>query len=319
MLENETLQCEGKLTLKECWDALVSMGSNKSPRNDGLTKKFYVCFFAEVGSLFVSTLNFCHDKGESTSSQKQAVITLIEKWGKDKRFIKNWRPISLLNVDIKIASEALAMSLKKVISKLIAYDQTAYVQGRYIGESIRVIQDLIDFADLEEQEGLIFSSDFEKAFNSVDHNFLFSVLTKFGFGLGFIRCVKTLLCRSESCIMNNGCYFPLHRGTRQRDPLFPYLFILVLEILLKQVISDTDILGFTIEDISLKLSAYANDAYYFLKDIASLQVLFQLFSNFEEFSSLKVNLDKCEACWIGASKFNTDTPLGCSWVSPMTQ
>ena len=47
----------------------------------------------------------------------------------------------------------------------------------------------------------------------------------------------------------------------------------------------------------------------------SLQVLFQLFSNFEEFSSLKVNLDKCEACWIGASKFNTDTPLGCSWVS----
>ena len=78
LLENETLQCEGKLTLKECWDALVSMGSNKLPRNDGLTKKFYVCFFAEVGSLLVSILNFCHDKGELTSSQKQAVITLIE-------------------------------------------------------------------------------------------------------------------------------------------------------------------------------------------------------------------------------------------------
>ena len=118
--------------------------------------------------------------------------------------------------------------------------------------------------------------------------------------------------------MNNGCstgYFTLHRGTRQGDPLSPYLFILVLEILLTQVRSNTDILGFTIEDISLTLSAYADDAYYFLKDIASLQVLFQLFSNFEEFSSLKVNLDKCEACWIGASKFNTDTPLGCSWVS----
>ena len=81
MLENETLQCEGKLTLKECWDALVSTGSNKSPGNDGLTKEFYVCFFAEVGSLLVSTLNFCHDKGELTSSQKQAVITLIEKRG----------------------------------------------------------------------------------------------------------------------------------------------------------------------------------------------------------------------------------------------
>ena len=86
------------------------------------------------------TLNFCHDKGDLTSSQQQAVITLIEKRGKDKRFIKNWRPISLLKVDIKIDSKALAGRLKKVINKLIAYDQTAYVKRCYIGESITVIQ-----------------------------------------------------------------------------------------------------------------------------------------------------------------------------------
>ena len=171
LLENEALQCEGKLTRKECWDALVSMGSSKSPGNDGLTKEFYACFFTEVGSLLVSTLNFCHDKSELTSSQKQAVITLIEKSGKDKRFIKNWRPISFLNVDLKIASKALTVRLKKVIDELIAYDQTANVSVRYIGESIRVIQDLINFADPKEQEGLIFSSDLEKAFDSVNHNF----------------------------------------------------------------------------------------------------------------------------------------------------
>ena len=63
------------------------------------------------------------------------------------------------------------MRLKKVINKRIVYDQTAYIEGCYIGESIQVIQDLIDFADLEEQDGLSFSSDFEKAFDSVDRNF----------------------------------------------------------------------------------------------------------------------------------------------------
>ena len=223
LLENETLQCEGKLTLKECWNALVSMGSNKSPRNDGITKEFYVCFFAEVGSLLVSALNFCHDKGELTSSQKQAVITLIEKSGKDKRFIKNWRQISLLNIDVKIASKALAVRLKKVINKLIAYDQTAYVQGRYIGESTRVIQDLIDFADLKDQEGLIFSSDLEKAFDSVDHNFLFSVLRKFGFGPSFIQWVKTLLCKLKSCVMN--AQQAILRCIGERDRGIHYLHI----------------------------------------------------------------------------------------------
>ena len=104
-------------------------------------------------------------------------------------------------------------------------------------------------------------------------------------------------------------------GERDREIHYLYLFILFLEILFIQVRCNADILGFTVEDKSLRLSTYAEDAYHFLKDMASLQVLFQLFSNFEEFSSLKVNLDKCEACWIGASKFNADRPLGCSWVS----
>ena len=76
------------------------------------------------------------------------------------------------------------------------------MKGRYIGESIRVIQDLVDFADLEEQESLIFSFDLEKAFDSVDHYILFSALREFGFGPDLIQWVKPLLCRSESWMFN---------------------------------------------------------------------------------------------------------------------
>ena len=77
--------CEGKLTLKECWEALNSMKNNKSPGNDGFTKGFYVCFFGNLGSSLVKTLNHSYDEGELSSSQKQAVITLIVKKDKDKR------------------------------------------------------------------------------------------------------------------------------------------------------------------------------------------------------------------------------------------
>ena len=83
-----------------------------------------------------------------TTSQRQAVITLVEKKGKDKRYIKNWRPISLLNVDAKIISKVMANRLKNVTGTLISSDQTAYVPDRFIGESIRLVSDLIEYTDI---------------------------------------------------------------------------------------------------------------------------------------------------------------------------
>ena len=88
-------------------EALNSMKSDRTPGNDGLTKEFYVCFFEEMGSLLLKSLNHSHAVGELSTLQKQALITLIEKKGRDKRFVKNWRPISLTNVNVKIASKAL--------------------------------------------------------------------------------------------------------------------------------------------------------------------------------------------------------------------
>ena len=139
--EDEKSLCEGKLTLNECWNAPGSMKNGKSPGNDGFTKEFYVTFFDELGPLFLKTCNCSFEKGELSASQKRAVITLIQKKDRDVTLIKNWRPISLINVDIKITSKALAARMKTVIHSLISYDQTAYVKGRYIDESVRLIDD----------------------------------------------------------------------------------------------------------------------------------------------------------------------------------
>ena len=102
--------------------ALISMKNGKTPGNDGLTKEFYVYFFGELGMLLLKSLNYSHLVGELSTSQKQAVVPLIEKKGRDKRLVKNWRLTSLTNVDVKIALKASSFRLEKVISNLINYD-----------------------------------------------------------------------------------------------------------------------------------------------------------------------------------------------------
>ena len=71
------------------------------------------------------------------------------------------------------------MRLKKIIDKVIRPDQTAYIPGRFIGESIRLISDILEYTEVEQMEGYMFAADIEKAFDSVDHNFLIDVLKKF--------------------------------------------------------------------------------------------------------------------------------------------
>ena len=82
-------RCEGIITKRECWDALSSMNNNKSPGNDGLSKEFYICFFEKLANPLIQALNQSFVDGEMSNSQRQAVITLIEKKGKDKRYIQN--------------------------------------------------------------------------------------------------------------------------------------------------------------------------------------------------------------------------------------
>ena len=132
------------------------------------------------------------------NSRRQTVVE------KNERYLKNWRPISLINVDTKILSKSLALRIKKILSSLIHSDQTAYVRDRYIGESVRLINDVLEFTDHEKIEAILVSADFEKAFDSIDHSFLFSVLKCFGFDDEFIQWVRTLLNNAKSCVTKNG-------------------------------------------------------------------------------------------------------------------
>ena len=119
----------------------------------------------------------------------------------------------------------LANRLKTVINKLIHTDQNGYIKGRNIGFNIRLVQDVIEYFENDNIEGAVLFLDFQKAFDTINHNFMHAVLEKFNFGSSFIKWIKTIYSRSEACLTNNGWTskpFEIQRGIRQGCPLVPF-------------------------------------------------------------------------------------------------
>ena len=310
--------CEALLTENECFNALKCFQNNKSPAagNDGFTAEFYSFFWNQLGKTMVNSFNYGFHKGELSISQRQSVIRLIPKKNKNLLYLKNCRPISLLNVDYKIASKALALRLKKVLSAIINNAQTGYVEGRFIGENIRLISDILNFTADQDIEGIALFIDFEKAFDSLEWEYLFKALDIFQFGPDFKTWVKILYTNISSCIINNGfaCEpFTLKRGVRQGCPLSGLLFILAEELLSCSVRANDHIKGIRVSNKEIKLSQYADDTTSFCKDIESLGKLLELLDLFKDCSGLKLNQSKSEAMWLGKNANKTDTLFGVQW------
>ena len=311
----EMQECEGTLTLEECRATLSTFKTNKAPGNDGLPIEFYKRFWHLFGQLALNSFNYAYEHGEMSTSQRQAVITLLDK-GKDRSLLKNWRPISLLNVDYKIMSKALANRCKKYLSKLICENQVGFVKGRNITDNIRSVSDILQFLKDEEQPGIMVNIDFEKAFDSVNWEFMLLTLEKFNFGPSLVKWVKTIYKNISSCVINNGHtskYFDVRRGVRQGDPLSPYLFVLIVEIMANKIRQERHIEGIEINHGETKLLQYADDTSGLVNNLKSAKCFLKTVNEFGQFSGLTMNVQKTECMWLGSNRFNKTKPLGVQW------
>ena len=136
--------CEGLLSQEECFAALQGMARGKAPGCDGLPMEFYLKFWHVLGFDVVCVLNSAFGLGSLSRSQRRGIITLSFKKG-DRLDPKNWRPISLVNVDYKIASRSIAARLLKVIHLVVDKDQSCGVPSRFIGENVAFLQYVVDF------------------------------------------------------------------------------------------------------------------------------------------------------------------------------
>ena len=110
----------------------------------------------------------------------------MKKKDKDKRYIQNWRPLTLLNTDVKSLSKTLIQRLKKTFSFLISANQSAYVDGRFISKDGKLISDLLEISDTLKLDGLLATIDIQKAFDSVDHAFVISTLERYGLAIDLL-------------------------------------------------------------------------------------------------------------------------------------
>ena len=158
--DHKQTACEGALTEKECLEALKDMGTEKTPETDGLPAEFYKVFWNDISTILIRALNYAYETGQLSVTQRRGIIKLIPKKDAEPYFIKNWRPLTLLNCDYKIAAKSIANRLKRSLPDLINYDQTGFIKGRFIGENIRLIDSIICYAKEKNIPGLLLFSHF---------------------------------------------------------------------------------------------------------------------------------------------------------------
>ena len=160
----------------------------------------------------------------------------------------------------------------------------------------------MEFSERYNIEGKMICIDFKKAFDTVSRDFLFRPLSAFGFGPSFIQWIHTFYNNISSCVLNNGFsthLFAVERGVRQGDPLYAFLFIMVLEILCISIRNNKDIHGIVVDNEEIKLGLFADDLTGFLKNDFSVINFLKLIEDYGSCSGLEINHDKSEILLLG--------------------
>ena len=319
LTEEESLLCEGALTEEELRKALFSLENDKSPGIDGLTANFYKYFWPLFGPSVTHVYKHAFREGRLAVSQRRGITTLLFKKG-DRTLLKNWRPITLLTTDYKILSKALANRLHRVLPFIVHSDQTASVKGRTIYDSTRLLHDVISYADEKKIPLAMISVDQLKAFDRVDHSFLFKTLERFGFGPVFRRWIQVIYNSVSSSVKTNGwltAFITLERGLRQGCPLSMPLYVLTAETMAVNIRSNPRIRGIlpTGAETELKLSQFADDTTLLLADDESITETFHVFHGYERAAGAKINKSKCKGLWCGSLRHRVDQLYGFDWYN----
>jgi hypothetical protein len=242
------------ISVEEVDCQVARLAAKKSPGEDGITNIVYKNLGLPAIESLTKSYNNAMSCGKVPASWKRGTIVLIFKKG-DPLDPGNYRPITLLNGDYKILCAILAQRLNKVIKDIIPNHQIGFMPKRLIYDNVLCLDIAL------RRQVKVLSLDFRKAYDSVSHEALLSILRHLKFPARFCSLVKGLLDESASSLLINGELteeFEVARGVKQGDPLSPLLFTLVVELLARSPVASRDHIP-TVGRLSLPLLMYADD------------------------------------------------------------
>ena len=310
--------CDRPFTLEELDVAVTQLSHNKSPGLDGLTSEFYQFFWPALKNYILSVFNNSILSGSMPVSYRRAIITLLPKKG-DLLDIANWRPVSLLNTDYKIYAKVVTNRLKHFIDQVVHRDQSYSVPGRSIFDNINLMRDSLLFCNSNNLPLALLNLYQKKAFDNVDHKYLFNTLKAMGFDQRFISYVQVMYFNTQSLIKVGGSLtspFSFEKGIRQGCPLSGLRYPIAIEPLLHT-------LRIKLNDIGLKspcgsgnsivVSAYADDITIFLTNDSGFDIVRDVYSLYSQASAARLNYAKSQGLWVGPWISRSDQPLDFKW------
>ncbi|KAJ0917796.1 putative RNA-directed DNA polymerase [Helianthus annuus] len=309
-------------SLSEIKDAIWGCAGDRAPGPDGFNFKFIKCHWDLFQGDFLKIFQEFHSKGSISRCCSSSFIALIPKI-KDPTSPANFRPISLIGVVNKAISKVLVNRLKKVVGNLVSEEQSAFLAGRNITDGPLILNEVIAWMKKTKKLGMIFKIDIHKAYDSLNWNYLDSIMSQMNFPVLWRGWIMATLVSSRASVLVNGSptmEFECTRGLRQGDPLSPFLFVIAMEALsgiMKKAVSEGIFKGLRCTSNGPILShlMYADDV-VFLGEWSRENALNlrRILRCFHLVSGLKVNLSKCSVYGVGVNDIGVNLmahDLGC--------
>lgn len=302
---------EAPVSTEEVLAVIKNLKRCSAPGPDGFSAPYYKTFANTLAPYLAKFIN-SKIKGDPLDPQMNAAfITVIPKPDRDPGELSNYRPISLINNDLKIMTKIMVDRLASLFGSYIDKDQVRFIPGRQGPDQIRRTVDVVSILQSGwdgsgDQKGMLLSLDLQKAFDPVSWSYLFSILDRWGFGPRFSGLLKSLYSNPEARIKLQGQLsepIKIARGTRQGRPLSPLIFAIAIESLAIAILTNPDITGVRCGPNIHKGGLFADDLILYLTSpVTSLPVVCKLLEDFAKTSGLHVNYSKSQALNVSLSE-----------------